>query len=83
MEVRTISRTQEHLQPLHLCASPKSPPTHLNIHEPKHTDTQVATYTHTRKQRWINGNQIVIMGLGETMETMAKVCQCFPHYYKS
>lgn len=27
------------------------------------TDTQVAT--RTNKQRWINGNQIVIMGLGE------------------
>lgn len=28
MEVRTISRTQEHLQPLHLGGSPRSPPTH-------------------------------------------------------
>ena len=80
MEVRTISRTQEHLQPLHLWSSPRSPSAHLNIHEHAHTDTQVATQTHANKHKqwWINGNQIVIMGLGETMDTMAKVCQCFP-----
>lgn len=41
-----------------------------------HTDTQVATHTHKYTQV-NNGNDIVIMGLGETIETMAKVCQCF------
>lgn len=49
-----------------------SPSSHWNIHERTHTNT----HRHG-KQRWINGNQIVIMGQGETMETMAKVCQCF------